>query len=75
MDNKIKKVIILTVLIIIFILVFVFFALFLNGRINFLGKEKSPKNYLNIDKNKVIENPTKEDVKNLIDTIQDSGEF
>ncbi|HNV97251.1 MAG TPA: hypothetical protein PKL13_02955 [bacterium] len=74
MENKRKKIILLIILIIIFLLVFVIFSLFLSDKINFL-KRVNPrsKNYLNIDKNKVIENPTKEDIKNLIDSVQDGG--
>ncbi|MDD4290083.1 MAG: hypothetical protein PHH83_02275 [Patescibacteria group bacterium] len=75
MENKRKKIILLIFLVIIFLAVFVVFAFILTGKINFFRKQKDQKNYLNIDKNKVIENPTKEDIKNLIDTIQNNGEL
>lgn len=75
MDSQKKKLILLILLIITFISVFVVFTLFLTGKLSFNKNKKRNKEsiYLNIDKNKVIENPSKEDLKNLIDEVQNSN--
>jgi len=72
MDSQKKKIAILILLILVFIIIFFIFVLFLQGK---LFHRKSITNnqekiYLNIDKNKKIENPKTEDLQNLINQIK-----
>ncbi|HNZ86343.1 MAG TPA: hypothetical protein PLD95_01480 [bacterium] len=69
-----KKTILLGILIIVFALVIIFgVSFFYLNRNRNKNKTNDKKYYLNIDENKVIENPTTNDIKNLIDQIETQG--
>lgn len=67
-----KKLIIISIVISFFLFVIIFGIIFFYLNKDVKGNKKY---YLNIDKNKVIENPSKEDVKNLIDQVYSKSAF
>ena len=73
MNNKREKLILEIMLIIIFILIIIYSIIFvrmLTTEKNVENKVKENNNYLNIDRNKAIENPTTEDLQNLINQVR-----
>lgn len=70
-----KKIILMAILISVFVFVIIFGATFFYLNKNKNIKTNNKKYYLNIDENKVIENPSKEDVKNLIDHVYSENSF
>jgi membrane-bound ClpP family serine protease len=75
--SKKKKIILAILFIIIFVLIFGLLVFFMKDKVFFSTSTKKitkPK-YINIDVNKKIENPTTEDLQNLIEQVQNENAF